>query len=73
MNTILVDIKEQDLVNFIILSNFNLSAMDEQGHKELFKQYPFTLYKKRMMGDYMVTMQISVLDYCLFLGSGLVK
>ena len=73
MNTILVDIKEQDLPNFILLSSYNLASLNEQGHEKLFKELPFTLYRKRMMGDYMVTIQISIINYCLFLGHGLIK
>ena len=73
MNTILVDIKEQDLLNFTMLSNYNLSNMNEQGHKELFNKMPFTIYRKRMMGERFLTIQIPLVDFCLFLGSGLVK
>lgn len=46
MNTISVDIKEQDLINFVAVSNYNLASLNEQGHKQLFKELPFTLYKK---------------------------
>lgn len=73
MNTILVDIKEQDLLNFTTLSTYKLSSFDEQGHEKLFKQFPFTLYRKRMMGESFLTIQIPLTDFCLFLGSDLVK
>ena len=73
MNTILVDIKEQELVNFISTTNFNLNTLNENGHKNLFECYPFTLYRKRMMGESFLTIQIPLIDFCLFLGSGLVK
>ncbi len=73
MNTISVDIKEQDLINFTSLSTLNLSSFSKEGHEKLFKEYPFTLYKKRMMGESFLTIQIPLIDFCLFLGSGLVK
>jgi len=73
MNTISVDIKEQDLPNFVLVSNYNLSSLNEQGHEKLFKELPFTLYRKRMMGESFLTIQIPLIDFCLFSGSGLVK
>lgn len=73
MDTISVDIKEQDLINFIIFSK-NISAnITTEGYKTMFKIYPFTLYRQRMMGDHIVTIQIPLENYCLFLGHELVK
>lgn len=72
MNTISVDIKETELINFITVSN-SIHGLNEQGHNRLFEQLPFTLYRSRMMGEYMVTIQIPIVDYCLFLGNDLVK
>ncbi len=73
MTTISVDIREQDLVNFTSANEFNLARANEQGLENIFKQHPFTLYKVRMSGNHMVTIQIPLVDYFLFLSSGLVK
>jgi len=73
MATILVDIKESDLVNFIVVERMNLHSFNNEGVKQLFTEYPFLLYKKRMMGDYMVTIQISLDDFILFKIHQLVK
>lgn len=73
MNTIIVDIRETDLMNFTQVLQFSLDTISKDGHKELFKQFPFTLFKNRMHGDHMITMQIPLIDYILFLGYGLVK
>lgn len=73
--TISVDIKEQDLMNLVSLNkqDLNLHTYTEQTLGYLFEQYPFTLYKDRMMGNHMVTIQIQIKDYFLFALHGLVK
>jgi len=73
MTTVTVDIAEKDLLNYTIIDNMNLEMYDENGHNNLFKQYSFTLYQKRIMGDDKVTMQISLHRFLLFKGFGLVK
>lgn len=72
MNTILVDIRESDLINYVTVSQA-IHGLNEKGHQELFEKFPFTLYKNRMMGNYMVTIQIPIVDYCLYLGNYLVE
>jgi hypothetical protein len=72
MNTISVDIEETELMNFITVSS-SMHGLNEEGHNRLFDQFPFKLYKNRMMGEYMVTIQIPIVDYFLFLGNDLVK
>lgn len=73
MTTVTVDIKEQDLINLVIVEKLNLADYSESAGQEVLKQYPFTLYRERMMGNHIVTIQIPIVDYCLCLGSGLVK
>lgn len=73
MNTVLVDIKESDLVNFTLLNKYSLGGFNEDGHKKLFEEYPFILYGKRMMGDHVITIQIPLENYILFLEYNLVK
>ncbi len=73
MNTISVDIKTEDLITFHSLSSFSLRSLTKEGYEELFKEFPFTLYKKRMSGESFLTIQIPLIDFCLFLSSGLVK
>jgi hypothetical protein len=70
--TATVDIKEQDLVNFVIVGKNLPSVNLEQSVCYLLEQYPFTLYRKRMMGESFVTIQIPLENYCLFLGHQLV-
>ena len=71
--TISVDIKEQDLMNLVSLNNLNLGSFDEKGHKSLFETFPITLYKNRMVGNNVVTIQIPIINYILFSAHGLVK
>lgn len=71
--TALVDIYESDLVNFISLNKMNLSSFTEHGQSELFKKYPFTLYRERKDNYSMVTIQIPLIDYVLFLSHGLIE
>lgn len=73
MTTISVDINESQLPNFIGLESINIHSFTEEKQKELFKQFPFTLYKKRMMGDYMVTIQIPLNDYILYRVNNIVE
>ena len=73
MNTVIVDIQEKDLINFTQVVQFSLDTISKDGHKELFKQFPFTLYRERTCGNHMITMQIPLMEYILFLGYGLVK
>lgn len=73
MNTVLVDIKESDLVSFTTIVQLRLSDIQKEGYEKLLKEHPFTLYKGRMYGNHMITMQIPLMDYILFMGHGLVK
>lgn len=73
MNTVTVDISQVDLTNFVYVTNKNLENMNESQHEDLFNLHPFTLYQNRMHGNHMVTMQIPLMDFILFLGHGLVK
>ena len=72
MNTVSIDIKEEDLAKFTIANSFDLNNMTEEGHKKLFKEYPFKGYKNRMMGNDMITIQIPLTLYLLFRGYGLI-
>jgi len=73
MNTVLVDIDEKDISNFALSTIIDLKTLNEEGHSQVFKTYPFTLYRNRMMYDKMITMQIPVENYCLYLAYGLVE
>lgn len=73
MNTILVDIREQDLISFTLCSKSLSAGITTEGYKSMFKLYPFTLYKQRMMGDHIITIQIPLENYFLFLGHELVR
>ena len=71
MNTISVDIKEQDLINLSVVSETLTS--NKEVNESLFKLYPFTLYRKRMLGESFLTIQIPLNNFFLFLDGGLVK
>jgi hypothetical protein len=73
MNTIAVDIKEVDILNFITLDKCSLSLTDSREFNELLSIYPFTLYRGRMMGSHMVTIQIPLENYIIFLEHNLIK
>lgn len=71
--TVTVYIKEQDIVNLIMVEKISLSDLSESAGQEILKQYPFTIYRERVVGYHIITIQIPIVDYCLYLGSGLVK
>jgi hypothetical protein len=72
MTTVLVDISEKDLINFLTIDNLNLEGFNEEGRKNLLKEYPFTLYQNRMIGSF-ITIQISLHGFLLFKGFNLIK
>ena len=74
--TVLVDIKESDLINLFKVEGMKLENMclEQNGNfEEVFKQFPFTLYQNRMMGTHMVTINISLVRFLFFKACGLVK
>jgi len=73
MTTVTVDIEEKDLIPFYQLSGYSFNKNTEEGNNNLFKAFPFILYKKRMVGEGMTTINIPLENYILFLGNGLVK
>jgi len=72
MNTVSIDIKESELVNFSIVNQYDLEKMQEQGCRTLLVAYPFKAYKNRMVGDDIITVQIPFENYLLFRGYGLI-
>lgn len=72
MTTISVDIEENQLLNLYAIIKLSLETCDESTHKVFFEQYPFKIYKQRIMGEHMVTVQIPLDLYILFKGHGLV-
>ena len=70
--TITVDIIERELLNLLSVS-MTLNPRHEEINKQLFEAFPFTIYKERMVGKGIVTIQIPIKDYCLYLSEGLVK
>lgn len=70
--TVTVDINENQLMSFTLFQQTNFHSLNEEGHKKLFESYKFVLYRKRMMGDYMITIQIPLVDYCLYLSNNIV-
>ena len=74
--TVLVDIKESDLINLFKIDGMKLGSMCLEANgdfEEVFKQFPFTLYQNRMMGTHIVTINISLVRFLFFKGLGLVK
>lgn len=69
--TATVDIKDSELMNLIVISNFNLVSLTSEVIENLIKERPFILYKGRM-GTNFTTIQIPIAEYCLFLGHQLV-
>lgn len=72
MTTISVDINENKLPNLYTVIKLPLENYNELTHTMLFEKYPFKIYKKRMMGEHMVTVQIPLDHYILFKVHGLV-
>lgn len=73
MTTVSVDISEKDLINFVTIDSLNLEKFGEETHKNVLKECPFTLYQNRMMGNHMLTIQISLHRFLLFKGFNLIK
>ena len=73
MNTVTIDIREKDLVNLRILISLGIDSLLSKGGAEVLRSYPITIFRERMMGSHIITMQIELDWYLLFLTNKMVQ
>ena len=69
--TVTTYLKEEDLLNFYCICSIDLTGLQEDGHIKVFQTYPFKLYKTFEAG--LLTLNVPIGEYMLFLGHGLIK
>lgn len=68
--TVLVDIKEDDLLQFYALLKTNIIELSQEGHEKILNAVKFTLYQKRMIGNHFITINIPIDLFILLKGYG---
>ena len=68
--TVLIDIHEDDLLQFYALSKTNITELLQESHKRILNAVKFTLYQRRMGWESFITLNIPLDLFILLKGYG---